>query len=215
MKKRKITQAIKGVDQIRQWINEFKPYYDPEVVLERVGQQLKQYGNNYGFMDDLDSFQSLARTLNEFDNGVLMTNAIPKEYSTFAVDFLRQLQKQYDCQTIAEKAIAELATISYIRTLDIQERMTESLNNQKHLSTGHADCGSNPFDPLNHLHACKRAELGLKLLNILSKELDRANRHYLTSIQTLKIMKQPRMQVNIKTGTAVIGQNQIVQSNNQ
>ena len=48
---------------------------------------------------------------------------------------------------------------------------------------------------------------------VASQELDRANRHYLASIQTLKAMKQSPMQDNIKTDTAIIGQNQLVQAN--
>ena len=48
---------------------------------------------------------------------------------------------------------------------------------------------------------------------VMGKELDRANRHYLTAIQTLRMLKQPPMQLNIRANTAVVGQNQIVQAN--
>jgi len=54
---------------------------------------------------------------------------------------------------------------------------------------------------------------GYKYLKIMSLELDRANRHYLASLQTLRSIKQPPMQLNIKTNTAVVGTNQMVQVN--
>jgi len=54
----------------------------------------------------------------------------------------------------------------------------------------------------------------VQYLAVLSKELDRAERHYLASLQALKMLKSPSFEVNIKTNTAVVGQNQIVQANN-
>ncbi len=55
---------------------------------------------------------------------------------------------------------------------------------------------------------------GVRFLAIMSQELDRANRHYLTTIQALRTIKQPSLGVNIKAQTAILGQNQVVQANN-
>jgi hypothetical protein len=54
---------------------------------------------------------------------------------------------------------------------------------------------------------------GVQYLGVLSKDLDRAHNQYLTAVQTLKSYRQPALQVNIKTRTAVIGNNQLVQTN--
>ena len=208
----------KSTDQIRAIVGEFREYYDPEVILKEVGEQLETYGKDYGIHDELDDLNNRAMSLHEFNNGKLMSQCMPQEYITFAIDFSRQIQKQYDCQTVAEKAIAELATVNYVSVLDIQKRIIEALDRQRGLSSArpHAECERNKdffYPPSDYLHACKRAELGLKLLNILNKELERANRHFLMAIQTLRMMKQPSIQVNIKTNTAVVGQNQMVQTN--
>ena len=47
-----------------------------------------------------------------------------------------------------------------------------------------------------------------------SKELDRANRHYLTVLQALRTIKEQPLKITLKANTAIIGQNQIVQANN-
>ena len=114
---------------------------------------------------------------------------IPEQYKTFGVDMMRQLQKEYNCTTISEKATAELATISYIRTLGVQSRIN------------------------SYLGKGELTEIGVKFLAVMSKELDRANRHYLTAIQALRLLKQPPMQIKVSADTAIIGQNQVVQAN--
>ncbi len=206
-------------NQIREWIGGFRKHYDPDSVLGDVGSQLEALGKDYYFHDELCDLNDRAMTLHEFDNGILMSKAIPDEYATFAIDFSRKLQREYDCKTTVEQSLAELATVNFIRVLDTQKRLNEALDNQKTLSSSgrsHEECENrtDPFyPPLDHLHACKRAELGLKLLNVLSKELNQANRQFVMAIQTLIMMKQPPMQVNIKTNTAVVGQNQIVRTN--
>jgi len=49
----------------------------------------------------------------------------------------------------------------------------------------------------------------------MSKEIDRAMRHYLTAIQVLNTMNQPKLQLTLKADTAVVGQNQIIQANHE
>jgi len=45
-------------------------------------------------------------------------------------------------------------------------------------------------------------------ISILSKELDRASRHFTTLLLTLRQLKSPPFQVNVKTKTAFVAQNQ-------
>jgi len=118
-----------------------------------------------------------------------MIHIVEEQYRTFGVDLLRRLQQEYGCETISEQATAELATINYIRTLEIQNHING------YLSIGTV------------------TETGVKFLAVMSKELDRANRHYLTAMQTLKMLKQPSFNVNVKANTAIVGQNQLIQEN--
>lgn len=132
---------------------------------------------------------SRAMTLFEFQNGALMVSSIPDQYRTFAVDMSRRLQEDYHCSLQSEKALAELATINFIRTIEVQRKITNFLD-------------------INSL-----TDNGVKYLAIMSKELDRANRHFLAAIQTLNMLKQPPVRVNVKADTAILGQNQFIQEN--
>lgn len=159
---------------------------DPSVIFTKIREEF----NRNGKLDSSpESNICKALTVFEFDNGLLVSSAIPERYRTFCIDLSRSLQKEYRCEEVSEKATAELVALNFVRTLEIQYKINSYL-----------DMGT-------------ATELGIKFLEILSKELDRANRHYLNALQTLRILKQPPLAVNIKAQTAIVGQNQIVQSN--
>jgi len=178
---------VKSLDEVRRDMATITTGYDPNILLK----QYKDKANLEGLGKPSDGNDDLFKlmTLNEFDNGALMTISLTEHYKTFAIDLLRNLKKEFSCQTVSEQATAELATINYIRTLDIQRKMT------------------------NYLGRGEITDMGVRYLAVMSKELDRANRHYLTALQTLRMLKQPPMQLNIRAETAVVGQNQIVQTN--
>lgn len=132
-----------------------------------------------------------AMTLLEFENGTLVTAVISGKYRTFCIDFSRNLQKEYQCELPSEKATAELIALNFVRVLEIQSKINSCLVKVDFI------------------------DIEVRLLAILSKELDRANRHYFNALQMLKMLKQPALEVNIRAQTAVVGQNQIIQSNNK
>jgi len=164
--------------------------YEPAQVLEQAKTEAEKYrGKKKQFSSETSIYKAM--TLFDFDSGSLMLNSISDMYRTFAIGFSLDLQKEYDCKAPSEKATAELVAINFVRTLDIQFKITARLDR--------GEIG----------------DIGIKYLDILSKELDRANRHYLNSLQTLKMMKQPMLAVSIKTQTAIVGQNQVVQTKNE
>lgn len=125
-----------------------------------------------------------ALTLSEFKNGSLMVNCVPDEYRTFVINMSCKIQEDYNCLLASEKSLAELAAINFVRTLEIQRKIT------------------------NYLDMKSLTDNGVKYLAILSKELDRANRHFIAVIQTLRMLKQSPVSVNVKAQTAFVGQNQ-------
>jgi len=175
------------IEEVRKFLSYSRTIADPDLVLEEADKELRKESKRQQAYS-LDCTMFKAMTLVEFESGSLLTMAIPKHFATFGIDMMRQLQKEYDCNTFSEKSTAELATVSYVRTLAIQARINSYL------------CGDSFTD------------IGVKFLAVMSKELDRAHRHYLTAIQTLRSIKQPPMQVRINTDTAIIGQNQVVQA---
>lgn len=180
---------VKTLTEIKDRIGGCKNQDDPDIVLKEADNELSKVkeGINQSVGVESNVFKSM--TLLEFDNGTLLATVVAVQYRTFGIDLMRNLQKEYNCQTPSEKATAELTALNYIRTLEIQNRIN------RYLAIG------------------TLTDTGVRYLAIMSKELDRANRHYLTAVQVLKNMKQLPFQLTLKTNTAVIGQNQIVQSN--
>ena len=52
-------------------------------------------------------------------------------------------------------------------------------------------------------------------ISIMSKELDRANRNYLTAMNNLLEIKRPQMNINVKTKNAYFWQNQQFNNNQE
>lgn len=160
---------------------------DPDTIEKNAAKELETFE---GGAVDAKSSLFKALTLDEFHKGILMSTVIPDHYRTFAIDMSRKLQQEYNCQSVSEKATCEIVTVNFVRVLEIQRKLNSVL-----------ELGSTTSN-LNQYMA------------VLSKELDRANRQYQSMLQTLRLMKQIPFQVTVKAQTAVIGQNQLIQSNN-
>lgn len=188
MKKNKITK-VKTTKEIMKSLKNCTTGYDADYILKKAGEEMeKMKGEN---MYGEDSFYYKAMTLLEPEKGVLLISAVPKRYEVFVVDFNLKLQKEYNCITPSEKSLAEVVALNFVRVLETQHKINSYLGKET------------------------IADIGVGYLNVLSRELDRAQRHYLTSLQMLKILKNPPLEVNIRTQTAVVGKNQIVQTNNK
>lgn len=185
----KTVSKQKTTEEIKNKVDRLQSPSDPNVILNKVGAELENLSEGDS-LAKVDSNMFKAMTLSEFQNGHLLGLIVPDIYNTLAIDMLRKLQVEYNCQSISEKATAEIATLSFIRALDTQRQMRNIYEDEK---------GWGEFE--------------VKALALLSKDLDRANRQYLCAIQTLRMLKQPTMSVNIKTNTAIVGQNQLIQEN--
>lgn len=168
-------------------VGQYRTTSDPIQVLKSYDSEL-DHSKDLNLVDQKSNTYK-ALTLHEFDKGILMTAAIPERYHSFTIDLLRKLHEEYKCVTTSEKSLVENIVINFIRTIEVEKKIN------------------------SYLELGTISQIGVNYLNVMSKELDRANRHYLTSLQTLKSIKQPNFNVSIKTQTAVVGQNQIVQSN--
>lgn len=183
----KITKT-KTIGEIRNQILQSGTGFDARYILELADEETKDLKGKKEFAPDTNYYKAM--TLFEFDKGILMISAIPDRYRVFALEFSKNLQREYDCQTPSEKSLAEVVALNFVRVLEIQNKINSYLSRES------------------------VSDIGIGYLNVMSKELDRAERHYLVSLQTLKMLKMPPLAVNIKTQTAVVGQNQLVQANN-
>lgn len=178
---------VKSLEEIREYLKRDKLEVDPDLVLREIDKKFNS-GKNVGAPIDPKSNFFKAMTLTEFENGILMFTIVPEQYRTFAIDMMRQLQKEFNCLLTSEKATTELIVLSFVRVLELQRRINGYINDQL-------------------------SKTDVTFFAILSKELDRANRQYLSALQTLRMLKQPSLNVNIKTNTAIVGQNQVIQEN--
>lgn len=92
---------------------------------------------------------------------------------TWVSKITNELIKEYDCKTILEINLCEIIALSYSRLIKTYKLMDEDLNSK---------------------YPSKEKNI---YLSILSKELDRENRNYLTAINALMEIKNPSMTINV------------------
>lgn len=133
--------------------------------------------------------QQVMKTL-EFEKGQLLLMALPEEYRAFGLDYFRNIQIEHNCNTPTERSLAESISLCFMQTLFIQKKITAYLGLESISDTG------------------------IKYLGFLSVELDKAHKRYLSSLQILTSIKNPQAEMNVRAQTAIIGNNQLIQSNN-
>lgn len=168
------------------------PYERAHVVNEGLKQLNKlrlKNGGQFSVNPADEAYQLL--TLHEFDKGTLITQGVGTPYKAMVIDLSRQFQMEYECKTVSEKATAHLAAQNFVRTMELQKDLSCILNAESY----------NDFK--------------LRRYQIISKAYDQANHQYFLSIQTLRQLKQPPINVTVKTDIANIAQNQLIQENNE
>ena len=130
--------------------------------------------------DKLDKV-SLASSL---ESGHALVESIPKRYRGFALLLRDELEQEYSCETASEKMLVQQIVNSHIRMLSYSKKMEER----------------NEPEWLSHERAA--------FLNFYSRESDRAHRHTLSALETLKAIKQPGFNISVKANNAFIAQNQ-------
>ena len=108
---------------------------------------------------------------------------------TTIVELANDLIEQYDCLNTAERSLCEIIANSYWKVMQLSKKYTNVMSTGEYLSDERT-----------------------RYLSMLWKEMDRANRHYFTSLNMLIEIKKPQMSINVKTKNAYFSQNH--QNNN-
>ena len=116
------------------------------------------------------------------ETGHTLSSCVSNTFQGLALQMKRGLETEFECKSYSEKALVDLAVNAYIRVMRYSWKMD---GNQEYIGQ--------KYDGYR---------------NYLSHEIDRAHRHYISAIETLKCMKQPTMNVSIKTNTAFVGEKQ-------
>lgn len=129
---------------------------------------------------------SLAYSL---ESGYALMESTEEHYRPLALQMKGDLEKEFECKTPSERALVDQIVISYIRKLSFS-RFLEEKKEQRILSNE-----KNGY------------------LNFISKEIDRAHRQLLSALETLRVMKQPTLKVNVRAQNAFVGENQQFNNN--
>lgn len=162
------------------------PLYSTREVLDNVNNEIAKYEKDHGYKIDSNTLVQ-AMSLKEYENATLMSFGLSEITKPFALQLSLDLQAQYKCDTDGKKSLAELTALNYCRVLEVQKNL------------------------FGFLKINKYSELTIKIIAVLSKELDRAQRHYITSLQSLEMGLQPPLNISIRTNTANIAGQQAIQ----
>jgi hypothetical protein len=109
-----------------------------------------------------------------------------KQYAPLILNMTKQIEKDYNCCATDEKALAAVIAMAYIKIVDSSRMFSGWYENKERPSW----------------------DTSTKHLEMLSRQMDRANRQFLSAIAMLKQIKQPPIEVNIRTKNAFVAQTQ-------
>jgi hypothetical protein len=162
----------------------------PEKEIMEIAKKAKEeisrqtgFSNNEG----KDYFQKSLMSFGT-DTHVPLAESVSSRYSSLAVTFCRDLIAEYNCKTVSEKATAQLVANAYVRVMEYSRKMEYGRNL--------TDIG----EAINGHYS------------MIGKELDRANRHYISALAMLKQLKSPPFQIQVTTKNAFVAQNQQINS---
>lgn len=154
------------------------------------------YGNEQEKKEALEKLEKKALEVMmalETDTHWALMESFYSQYRGLVKEFSSQLIKDYNCDTIAEKALAEIIANAFIRVIDNSRRLNNQLGDPG---------GGQPI-----------TENRTKYLTMLSKQVDRANRQFLNALVTLKQLKVPTIEMNIRTKNTFVAQSQQINTN--
>jgi hypothetical protein len=185
MKQNKIKRQLNS-SEVSEIVKGLKFNFSPSEALLGAEKEMNDFKEGRKEVSNRQNI-SLAMSLYEFDNAGLLVTGVSEEYRTFVNDFSKKLQLENDCQKESEKSLAHITALNFVRIMQIQAKIRSYLSKDS------------------------VTDIGVGYLNVMSKELDRAERHYITSLNELRSMRMPKLSMSIKTNTAVVGSNQMVQ----
>lgn len=125
------------------------------------------------------------------ESGLVLAENTSKRYRSFALQMKRDIEKEFCCEKIYEKALVDKIVSAYIRGMEY----TWILERSQHFEL-HSNFRNNYFF-------------------FLSKEIDRSFRQFTSGLEMLKNMKQPEinLKLNIKSKNAFVAGNQQFNTN--
>lgn len=183
------------VEDVKVLLNRYQVDIGPEHILKKTAELWTEYEQAPTDKKKLELEPKLNKQLENaaviisLDQHIILAESLNGDkYRTLVIEMANQLVKEYECKTPSEKMLAQTAAWAYCRMLEYANKLN-GITRQEYLSsvkTGH--------------------------YAVLSKEVDRCVRQYLSSLNTLKHFKQPTLNVTFKAQNAFVAQNQQINS---
>jgi len=196
MSKKKPQEAKKELSKpiapetVRERLKKFKVDIHPKSLLEESAKLWTEYAQandarKEEMLDELNEKLAHASVIVELENHYMAAETVDnKKLRTLMIEVIDSLIVEHDCKTTTEKMLAETAGAAFCRMIEYSNRLT-GLTRQEYLTptkTGH--------------------------YSMLSKEVDRCTRQYISALTTLKRLKQPALNITFKSNNAYVAQNQ-------
>ncbi len=144
--------TLKSEDSINQEVNKF---FDDEFT--KLNDEEKKI-----FIEELQEI-FLAKGVNSY---ITIATITSKKYRDLVINFSKQLVEEYKCKTVAQKALAQIATIEYVRMIDNSYKLNYALEQSF---------------PVNER---------IRLASFLSKEVDKSQKQFMKAITELEKTKE-------------------------
>ena len=191
--KTKVIQKTYTPEQVTKFVkNTLALQGDESVLMKKMGDELLPKFNAGEKSDELykeigDTALVLMR-MRESDYHCNLMETFREQYRLLTKIMTEQTIEEYDCQTEIEKSLASVIVGAYVRYIDNSRRLNNELE-------------------------CENITRNRNVyIANLSKQVDRAQRQYLSAVATLMQIKAPSIEINIKSKTAFIAQHQQINS---
>lgn len=123
-------------------------------------------------------------------HGLLCLTDTDKKKWFAMTDFTNALIAEYKCTTPSEMTLCEMVACNYFEKLRLTNRLSSTMNAAEYIT----------HERNSYITA-------------LGKSIERADRGYITALNTLRDIRSPMPNIHIKTNTAIVGTNQQFNSN--
>ena len=171
--------------KVNDFLNEILDFaYGSEKTAKKIEKMLPAFRKTNNPSEKFIKVTEKAMMINGLNNQWPLIESVGQGYKAFVANFALDLIKEYQCKTSSEKALAQIIASAHTRILEYSRQLTAC---QKDSS-----------------YSNKRAGF----YSMISKEIDRANRQFIAALTTLKQLKAPSFEINVKTKAAFVAQNQ-------
>lgn len=140
--------------------------------------------DNESLLEIYKEYGEVILSLNNSQTNGMVLNLVEEKYRPMLQEMIQSICRDYNCKNIIEISMAQNIATSYVRGIVLQDKINDDFQGDGLLSN-----------------------LRNSRLSILSKELDRANRQYITFIKTLRELKRPQLSVIVNVESMIVGNN--------